>query len=320
MNKQKTITINGVSYDAHTGVRLSEAEQTAPRVSASSHNLHKKQHRTQTLKRSHVTSPHAAKLASKQAEATASKKPAVTRSPMIQKFAQASHQQPQASRVISDIGPVQHPVQVKVAARTTHQKAAPKPHAPLHAAPQPKPASEIKKHSIEKALHNAQPAKKARKGSFAKRHPRLVSISSATLAIALLGGYLTYLNLPNISVRVAAAQAGIAATYPSYQPSGYSLKGPVAYNNGQVSMNFAANVGPQDFTVNQVKSSWDSSALLTNYVAEKSSGDYQTLSSGGLTIYTYRGNAAWVNGGILHTIEGDAPLSPDQIRKIATSM
>lgn len=317
MSKQKSISINGVMYDAHTGLRLSDDAQPAPRSDTHSGLLHHKQSRTQTLSRSHVRSPHTTAHVSKAPRAVKQQTAKVERSPMIQKFAKQAPSQaarPVSGRVISDIAPVKHPLQTKAEERITHKKAS-----TAQTRVQPKPAHQIKQHSIEKALHNAKPAKKE-KQSFAKRHPRLVSVSSASMAILLLGGYLTYLNLPNISVRIAAAQAGIAATYPSYQPSGYSLNGPVAYSDGQVSMKFAANVGPQDFMVNQVKSNWDSTALLENYVEQASEGDYQTLRDSGLTIYTYDGDAAWVNGGILHTIQGDAPLSPDQIRKIATSM
>lgn len=307
--------INGAAYDAHTGMRLSEQQtEEQARSATQAHASHKKQARSQTLTRSHVTSPH------KKARHHASAAAKVKRSPMISKFTTSDVvQATPATRkapTINDIAPTRHPLQTSVQVRNTRKEAAA---TNPTTAPQPKPAQEIKKQSIEKALQNAKPAKKEKR-SFAKRHPRLVSATSATLAVALLGGYLTYLNLPSISVRVAAAQAGIAATYPAYQPSGYSLNGPVAYSNGQVTMKFAANVGPQEFTVNQIKSSWDSSALLENYIESKSEGNYQTLSDSGLTIYTYNNDAAWINSGILHTIEGDAPLSPDQIRRIATSM
>lgn len=328
MSKQKTITINGVLYDAHTGMRLSGDALPSTRTDTHSQILHKKQARTQTLNREHVKSPHEA------ASSSDTRKPLqVKRSPMIQKFAPSTHTVSSSNpsgHVISDIAPVKHPIHAKAEEHVARKKvvvsnAHPARRLtkldaePARVAVQPPAAHHIKQRSIEKALHNAKPATKVKK-SFASRHPRLVSVSTASFAILLLGGYLTYLNLPNISVRVAAAQAGIAATYPSYQPSGYSLNGPVTYSEGQVSMKFAANVGPQSFTVNQLKSNWDSSALLENYVEQASEGEYQTLADSGLTIYAYNGEGAWVNGGIVHTIQGDAPLSPDQIRRIAVSM
>lgn len=315
MSKQPTVTINGVRYDVQTGMRLdlaADIEQTgtpqqtvaAPRA----HNLHRRTDKTHTLNRTHVKAP-ASHVAAK------SRRPVthVQRSPMVRKFADitpaaTTRHAAKPTQSTKDVAPIKHPVQPTVTKQSFHTAKA-----------QPKPAHEIKRYAIEKALQSAKPAKTKRQ-SFFKRHPRALSISTASLALVLLAGYLTYINLPSISVRVAAVQAGIAATYPSYQPSGYSLNGPVAYSDGQVSMKFAANVGTQNFTVNQVKSTWDSSALLDNYVQPESEGDYITYNDSGLTIYVYDTNAAWVNGGILHTIQGDAPLTNDQIRHIATSM
>lgn len=143
---------------------------------------------------------------------------------------------------------------------------------------------------------------------------------SASFALILLAGYFTYLNMPSLSVRVAAAQAGVNASYPGYHPDGYSINGPVAYSQGAVSMKFASNGGPQSFTVNQTKSSWDSSAVLENYVKQKAGNSYIQHNEQGLTVYVFGDNAAWVNGGILYTINGNAPLSSEQILHIATSM
>jgi hypothetical protein len=85
-------------------------------------------------------------------------------------------------------------------------------------------------------------------------------------------------------------------------------------------MKFAANAGPQSYTLAQTRSGWDSSAVLTNYVEPKTGSQYNTTTTNGLTIYTYDNAAAWVNAGILYTISGDAPLSSDQIQRIATSL
>jgi hypothetical protein len=136
----------------------------------------------------------------------------------------------------------------------------------------------------------------------------------------MLGGYFTYLNMPNLSVRVAATQAGINATYPDYQPDGYRLDGAIAAQEGKVQMKFASNSGPQNYVITQEKSTWDSSAVVDNLVKPASNDSYVTTNERGLTIYTFDGNAAWVNGGILYTVGGDAPLSSEQIRRIATSL
>jgi hypothetical protein len=187
----------------------------------------------------------------------------------------------------------------------------------------PKPSQVIKQEAIAEALDKA-PHHSSNKHTKEVRQPRrfqrVAGIGSISLALLLLGGYFTYLNMPSLSVRVAAAQAGVNATYPDYRPDGYSLSGAVAYTDGEVNMKFASNSGPQNFTLNQKKSSWDSSAVLDNYVKQKAGENYITYNERGLTIYTYGSDAAWINNGVLYTINGDAPLSSDQIRHIATSM
>jgi hypothetical protein len=135
----------------------------------------------------------------------------------------------------------------------------------------------------------------------------------------MLAGYFTYLNMPNLSVRVAAAQAGFNATYPGYHPDGYRIN-KVAYSEGQVGIQYVANGSDQSFTVKQEKSGWDSSALLANYVDPTSKGGYIPHSEQGITVYVFDNNAAWVNDGIRYTINGNAPLSSEQVLNIATSM
>ena len=54
-------------------------------------------------------------------------------------------------------------------------------------------------------------------------------------------------------------------------------------------------------------------------IEENSKGRFLTSRDRGITVYTHDGNAAWVNRGILYTIEGDAGLSSDAIMRIANS-
>ena len=44
------------------------------------------------------------------------------------------------------------------------------------------------------------------------------------------------------------------------------------------------------------------------------------IAANGLTIYSYGTHAAWVNAGILYTVDGNAELAPEQIQKIAASL
>lgn len=148
---------------------------------------------------------------------------------------------------------------------------------------------------------------------------RKLNIAAALVSILLLGGYLAYINMPNLSVRVASARAGIPATFPEYHPDGYRFSGPVTYSPGEVELKFNSNTNAQGYIIKQTASNWDSQAVLDNHV-NKVSSNYLTYSEQGLTIFTFGNKAAWVNGGVLYTIDGDAPLSSEQILKIAASM
>lgn len=316
---QKTITINGRMYDAHTGMPLDELavepptppEKISPKRSPLHHsNIHSAPQKSQTLNRRIVK-----KAATSSVETAPPVSPAKTstiKSPAITKF--APHPAGVKPRVMRDIGPAVHPHVMSAQQKLQAQKQS-------TTVQPPKPSRVIKEKAIKEAIEKA-PSKtdKQIKDKRVRKLPRFASIASASFALLLLGAYFTYLNMPNLSVRVAAAQAGIDASYPEYRPDGYSLKGPIGYDQGQVTMKFAANAGPQNYTIDQTKSGWDSSAVLENYVKQKAGDNYITYNERGLTIYTFDGNAAWVNGGILYTIAGDAPLSSDQIRRIATSM
>jgi len=181
-----------------------------------------------------------------------------------------------------------------------------------------KPAVETKNQEIAKALAAPKP-KHPKKKNFFKRHPRIFSAVTVSIVLLVLAGYLTYLNMPSLSVKVAAARAGIAASYPQYKPDGYSLRNPVTSEEGRVVLTFKANTGNMAFTITQARSSWDSEAVRTMVEAE-SDGQFITTQDRGLTIYTYNGNAAWVNRGILYHLEGNAPLSSEQIQRIAASL
>ena len=132
-----------------------------------------------------------------------------------------------------------------------------------------KPSHVVKQELIADALAVSSNKPRTTKRSLKERFPHVFSVASASLALLILGGYLTYLNMPTLSVRVAAAQAGINTSYPDYRPDGYRLSGPVAYSDGEVSMRFVANTGSQNYIVKQAKSSWDSSADLENYSQPK---------------------------------------------------
>jgi Tfp pilus assembly protein FimV len=305
MDKPKTVTINGQRYDAVTGMPVATApKRVVDKNPTQSNQIHRTPQRSQTLVRRAAKKPTAPiKGPGRSMD--------IARSTKIARF--APHPVAPKPVVTSkpDIAARTHPVAAKAHVAQQQRHVA-------NTKPVSKTAQTIKEDAIVAAL--ATPPPKPIKKSFFKRHPRFISVGSIIAIVALLGGYLTYVNMPGLSVRVASAQAGIEASYPDYRPDGYSLNGPVTFSDGEVTMKFVANTGSSSFTLTQEKSSWDSSAVLNNIVKDAAGDKYITSQERGLTIYTYSGNAAWVNAGILYTIEGDAPLSGEQIRRIATSL
>lgn len=183
------------------------------------------------------------------------------------------------------------------------------------------PASVLKDAIVNQTLEQAPKSNyKKLKSRPSKRRTKIMSFASGFVALAIFAGYVTYLNVPNISVRVAAAQAGIDASYPGYQPNGYRLSGPVAYSDGEVKMKFVSRQDDSGYTLRESRSSWNSATLLENYVREASNDDYTISKEKGITVYHYGGDAAWVSGGILYLVNGDTNLTPEEIRRIATSV
>lgn len=335
MTKKNTIVINGRPYDALTGLPVKDVsgatqqpQATAPSVSTQTvakpsisrqpapHRM-KTPQRSRTLRREAVKQPkgaHSSKIIRQTAP-----KARVEKSPHIQKFAPhptTSLKTVAAPKTEPQPQPHIHSSTVRAAHHRLASQAAPKPAA--------RSSREIKESLLKESLHKAQPAKhtarhKPVKKPFFAQQLRTSSVISGSLAIVLLGGYLTYINMPGISTRVAATQAGVDATYPGYKPDGYRFKGPVAFNDGQVKVSFASNSGPHHFSINQQKSNWDSQTVLDSFVLGQSE-DYITNTSQGITVYTYDKGAAWVNGGVFYTLEGTATLSTEQVLRLANSM
>ena len=296
---EKTVVINGMVYDRRTGlpVRIDRATSTSRAKTA--HAVHSPLQKSRTLHRKYVhlekkqpTTPQHAPAATAMISAHKKIAPAAmaTKHPDVHRIqVKRPIAQPSRKPVMQDIAPVAHHLMKKA-----------EQHMAKPVTREIKPSHILKKEALHQATA-AMPTTRAKdvKQKHASPRRRSLSIASAALALILLGGYFTYLNMPSLS---------------------YSLSGPVAYRQGNVSMKFAANAGPQSFTISQSKSGWDSSAVRENYIAPKVGDNYTTNSVDGLTIYTYQGNAAWVNKGILYTITGNAPLSTEQIEHIATSI
>ena len=157
-----------------------------------------------------------------------------------------------------------------------------------------------------------------RKKTGAKRFA--IALTCAVACVIAVIGFVGA-NIPDISVRVAAMQTGIQASYPSYTPRDYSL-GDISSENGKITMVFN---GPDNssFKLIEEKSSWDSSALLRNYVEPSWGEEYATTHEQGITIYISNASsdAAWVNGGVLYKITSEGTsLTKKQVRSIVTSL
>jgi hypothetical protein len=310
MSKDTIVTINGQQYDAITGMPISgPSAGTRSKKTTPAESIHSSIQRSKTLIRRVAKKP---SLISNHRPKQAGRTMDIARSSNVVRFAPHPVMSTPTAIATPDLPVAAHPILTK--AYKMHAK-----HKIISAPAVKKTSQEIKNDQITAAL--AKPPVKQTRKRFFNRHPRAITVIFISIFIALTAGYLTYVNLPTFSVRVAAASAGINATYPQYRPDGYSLSGGPQWSDGQVTLNFVANSGTSKFTLQQTKSSWDSSAVLANIVNKNTGDQYITNQEQGLTIYTYDGgNAAWVNGGILYTIRGDAPLSGDQIRHIATSM
>ncbi|HSW99691.1 MAG TPA: hypothetical protein VLH38_01505 [Patescibacteria group bacterium] len=167
--------------------------------------------------------------------------------------------------------------------------------------------------AIKHAKSHEEPLHKRRRA-----HRRLVNTVAIVSTFLILGGFVTYLNLPNIQLHIASVQAGFHATIPDYTPTGYALQGGVNHTGGTISMRFTS--GDSSYQVTEQSSNWNSQTLLDNTLAL--SGQHETIERGGRTIYIYANgaNASWVTGSVRYDITGTASLSPDELANIASSM
>jgi hypothetical protein len=205
-----------------------------------------------------------------------------------------------------------HPAAQPVAVRV--QAVAVRP-APAHAVGH-RPGTDIFEKAIARADSHNQPAHKVHRVK-SRRH-RLVNTLAIAAAFLIITGFVTYLNLPQLQLRVASMQAGFGASMPGYLPTGYALDGGINHAGGTISLTFKS--GDSRFRLTQQSSDWNSQTLLDNTLALD--GQHQTVQKNGQTIYIYgqSTSAAWVNGGVRYDLSGNAQLSPDEITSIATSL
>ena len=186
-------------------------------------------------------------------------------------------------------------------------------------------ASEKKDAAVSKALRNVatmnSKSSSSKSGSFSKRKfsvGRLVLALSCAVASVIAIVYFVNLNVPDLSAQVIAMQSGIENSYPDYVPRGYNLKSSIAGEN-RMTLTFENSEG-KVFQLVEEKSSWDSKALLANYV-ETNLKNYDAVREQGLTIYISGSSAAWVNSGVKYIITAETgTLTTKQIKSIAVSL
>lgn len=293
-------------------IRISEVKMQRSNGANTATNTHRKVKASTTLSRKYVKRP------AKNMDVMVS----IKRSPRLKHFDVA----PVSVKKTQDLSPIApattHPMQAVVASRMQSRKT-----------PQlvsKMTAKELKDQAIKKALENAakvasndQQSQGADEKKTVKMHfglGRIILALSCAAAAVFAIIYFVNLNMPDISMRVAAMQTGIDATYPSYVPKDFNLSN-IASEEGKIVLNFKNDISGDTFSLSEEKSSWDSSALLTNYVKVEYDDDYSVVREQGLTIYVSDNAAAWVNGGVVYKIKVESgELTKKQIRSIAVSL
>jgi hypothetical protein len=194
------------------------------------------------------------------------------------------------------------------------------------AAPAPEPAQSpiLTNHIAAQHAHLSRLLELSGETEHAQKKPATkptrTNFAAAAVAVAIIGGYIWFHNYPHLAITSAADKAGFSASLPNFVPSSYNLSGPVSYAPGLVTLNFTSPSFKDQLKVTQQPTTWDSSSLLDNFVAQKSS-TYSTVQGQGLTIYLFDNGqqAAWVNQGIWYSVVGASHLGRDQLLKMAYS-
>ena len=190
-------------------------------------------------------------------------------------------------------------------------------------------AKEMKEQAIKKAMSSASKVEKTESKKTKKSKKTVgmrfgfgrvvLALTCASVAVMAIV-YFVNLNMPDISLSVAAMQNGMNVVYPSYVPRDYSVSS-VTSEEGKVTITFDNSAENRTFSLTEESSSWDTNALLTNYVKKEYGENYTVVKEQGLTLYISGSNAAWVNGGNVYKITaGNGTLTNKQIKSIAVSL
>jgi hypothetical protein len=337
MGHKNIIEINGKRYDAVSGKLLDQPSPAHPSKSSkaapkhldiqrppklSAHGVHTKTTKAQTLMRTAVKRPvHSAPV-------TPAKEPAIHHYPALDSKRLARAGKFSKSRLVSRFGNPS-PSEPAIITAPLEVKHPPTHHEPTNPAHTPS-ASPAHHSSFNKALENAQSHRQPH-----PKHPNPVShrvarrlhltphalhIASSGLAVLLLVGFIGLQNVPNLSMRLASARAGVNGSLPGYHPSGFAMNGPVQYRAGQITLSYKSTSDDRTFSVSQSRTDWNNEALIKNFVTINDR-PYQAYQQDGRTIYIYDdSNATWLDHGIWYQVSGNANLSSDQLIRLANSI
>lgn len=204
---------------------------------------------------------------------------------------------------------------------TSTQPASPPAYPPALVNKSHSSAGDIFKEGLRKAQSHTEEVPS--KPPFSDRLSEKLRISKRTMFVSLAAavivsavGLTGYHYMPKVALEFAAHRTGVRASLPAYSPSGFNLQQPISYGDDEINLEYKSLSDDRYFKVTQKASSWDSRALLENFVATNQK-QYQTMQVKGRTIYTYNnGDATWVDGGTMYKIEGNSNLSSDQLLKI----
>ncbi len=356
-----TIEINGHKYDARTGTRLSSLVAAPIRTvsdiipanpaSHTARSLHPSKHVHNSVQRGHTlmrravkkpAAPHLGKpvlavedivsLTAPITEVTfrshsdiirSKRAAAVPKSSLVSRFSDimspsaAHHEHEPVKRHIApmDVVPAPHHTTVQHTPAPVHHHAKTPNEKLLSAGLSHAHAHESVKHAKPK-LHRR----------IAKRFGlgrRATNLAAGSLAVLLLGAFVTYQRIPNLAVRYASMKAGVNASLPGYHPAAFAVKTGVEYSPGEVAVNYQSNTDDRSYTVTQKNTLWDNSTL-EQHLKEEAGKMPQSFAADNNTIYIQnigdKVKASVIKNGVLKNISGDASLNTDQIIKIAQSM
>ena len=190
------------------------------------------------------------------------------------------------------------------------------------AAPSPTPTNtptDIFEHALMNATHYVDVhthVKHFRKQT--KRH--LVSMAAGTLALVVIAGFAAYQNTPGLQFKVASIQAGVATSMPNFKAAGFAYNG-VHAGNGKLTVGFANADGKYQLT--QQSTNLTNTDVIQNISATDAGGhpNYTTILAGNTTVYRFATtDATWVSDGTWYTVNGNGPLSDQQVQSLVKNI